>query len=474
MILTRYILREHVAPFLYALFVITFLFLVDFIVRILSSILSKGLGWQVVIEILLLNLAWMLALSIPMAVLVSTLMAFGRFSSDQEITAMKSLGISPLRAMVPVIVVSSLLFAFMVWFNDRVLPQANYRAAALRNDITRKKPTALITPHQLISDFDNYKIWIDSLNRQTGQLRGVRIFREEGAKPLQYTFADTATMEYKNSGRTILIHLRGGENHLIDAKERANYVRIAFKSQTVSMDNIDATLEHRERTYKTDRELPIREMQEIVDASRKRIVELRKEYGEKIFDDMRAMDILMGGDTVRDVPPRLLAKPWLEVNPVGALTSNQVLRQQTDKDYLLARYEQRIDAELKEISQYQVEIHKKFAIPMACLVFVFIGAPLGIMAKRGGAGTGTIYSLVFFVIYWVGMLRGEVLADKLLLSPWLAMWGPNLLIGLIGLFFMWRMVRENYLGMRSPWERMQSLFFLFRRRSKKPEPEAVP
>jgi lipopolysaccharide export system permease protein len=447
-ILTRYILREHIAPFLYALFVITFLFLVDFIVRILSSILSKGLSWQVVLEILMLNLAWMLALSIPMAVLVSTLMAFGRFSSDNEITAMKSMGISPLKAMAPVMVVAFFLMAFMVWFNDQVLPQANFKAAELRNDITRKKPTALITTHQLITDFDNYKIWIDKLNQQTGVLQGIRIFREEGSKPLQYTYADSATMEYKNSGRTILIHLQSGENHLIDAKERENYVKVAFKKQTVAMENIDATLEHRERTYRTDRELPIQEMQAIVVTSKNRITELHKEYSEKIFDDIRAMDILMRGDTVRAIPPRLMAKPWLATQSLGGVIASQVLRHETDKDYLFSRFEQRIDAELKEINQYEVEIHKKFAIPMACLVFVFIGAPLGIMARRGGVGMGTVYSLIFFIIYWVGMLRGEVLADKLLLAPWIAMWGPNILIGLVGAFLVFRMVRENY-GVRS-------------------------
>lgn len=436
---------------------ITFLFLVDFIVRILSSILSKGLGWQVVVEIILLNLAWMLALSIPMAVLVASLMAFGRFSSDNEITAMKSLGISPLRAMAPVALVAVALTVFMIWFNDRILPQANFRAAALRNDITRKKPTALITPRQLISDFDNYKIWIDSLNRETGLLLGLRIFREEGAKPLQYTFADSATMEYKNSGRTILIHLRHGENHLIDAKDRENYARIRFARQTLSLDNIDATLEHRERTYRTDREMPVEEMREIVAASRGRIVDLQKEYGEKIFDDIRAMDILMSGDSVKNIPPRLLAKPWLEANEPGAVTVAQVYRAEKDKGYLFKRYEQREETELKEINQYAVEIHKKFAIPLACLVFVFIGAPLGIMARKGGVGTGTIYSLFFFVVYWVGMIRGEVLADRLMVKPWVAMWSPNIILGLIGTFLVWRMVRENYLGTLSPWQRLKSL-----------------
>ncbi|HAO99624.1 MAG TPA: YjgP/YjgQ family permease, partial [Fibrobacteres bacterium] len=124
MVLTRYILREHIAPFCYALFVITFLFLVDFLIRILSSILSKGLEWRVVLEIILLNLAWMLALSIPMAVLVSALMAFGRLSADNEFTALRALGISPLRALLPVLTVAGILCVGLFWFNDRVLPES--------------------------------------------------------------------------------------------------------------------------------------------------------------------------------------------------------------------------------------------------------------------------------------------------------------------------------------------------------------
>lgn len=101
MILVRYVLKEHIAPFLLALFVITFLFVVDFLVTILDNVLSKGLPISTVLEIFALNIVWMLSLSIPMAVLVACLMAFGRLSGDQEITAMKAAGVSPLRMMRP-------------------------------------------------------------------------------------------------------------------------------------------------------------------------------------------------------------------------------------------------------------------------------------------------------------------------------------------------------------------------------------
>lgn len=444
MILARYILKEHIAPFLYALFVITFLFLVDFLMRILTSILSKGLAWQVVLEILVLNLAWMVALSIPMAVLVATLMAFGRFSSDNEVTAMKALGVSPFKAMAPVLVVAVLLGAGLIYFNDRILPEANWRAAALRTDIGRKKPTALITPRTLIRDFEGYQIWIDRLDQATGEMQGVRIYSTEPGKPLRYTYADSATMEYANAGKSIVIRLKEGENHFLDHKDPTNYVRVRFKGQDVAIDNVDATLERHERSYRTDREMNIDSMLEVVKTSRNRLKSLGVEYQGKIFDEMRALDIILSADSVKTVPPRLLEGKWDAGNPVTTLQLAEVKRQEKDKIYLIERYQRRAENERKEINQFLVEIHKKFSIPVACLVFAFIGAPLGIMARRGGIGTGVIYSLAFYILYWICMLRGEALADRLIIEPWVAMWAPNIIVGVGGAILVMRLLRENY------------------------------
>ena len=461
MILARYILKEHIAPFFYALFVITFLFLIDFLIRILTSILSKGLGWRVVIEIIVLNMAWMLALSIPMAVLVATLMAFGRFSSDNEVTAMKSLGISPLKAMLPVMIVALLMCVGLVYFNNDILPDANFRAAALRNDIGRKKPTALITPRTLIRDFENYLIWIDRLDEATGALGGVRIYNAEPGKPIRYTYADSAAMEYANDGKTIVLHMLSVENHFVDPKEPDNYVRVRFRLQDVAINNVDATLERHQRSYRTDREMRIQDMYGIVKASQDRLKLLGTEYQDKIFDEMHALDIVLAADTVKDVPPRLLQKHWWKGDPLSTLSMAEVVRQERDKMYLVDRYERRVENEEEEISQFMVEIHKKFSIPIACLVFVFIGAPLGIMARRGGIGTGVIYSMAFFLLYWVCMIRGEALADRRTLEPWIAMWGPNILVGLGGVFLVLRMARENYLNNITL---SQKLFRLFKRK----------
>jgi lipopolysaccharide export system permease protein len=473
-ILAKYILKEHIAPFCYAIFVITFLFLVDFLIRILSSILSKGLEWQVVIEIVVLNLAWMLALSVPMAVLVATLMAFGRLSADNEITALRALGLSPLRAMMPVLFVGALLAGGLMWFNDQVLPEANFRAAALRNDISRKKPAALITPRRVIRDFEGYQLWMDRVNPETDMFYGVRIYQPEPNQGIRYTYADSASIRYTPDGANLLVNLHDGENHLVEPRNPDQYLRIRFRSQTAAIHNVDAALNREKRTYRTDREMSVADMWKVVKDNRVALEALRAEFEEEVFRDMKALDAQMLADSA-PVPPRLLKKPWREQVPLTPTLVAEARRAEGEtKKYHLDRFKARSDIAQGEINQYLVEIHKKFSIPFACLVFVLIGAPLGVMARRGGIGTGVLYSLFFFILYWAGMIRGEALSDRLVVPPWVAMWGPNLFVGAIGLWLVWRMAKEKYVSTQTPWQRLAFLFrFLWRRvlrRPAKPRP----
>ncbi len=455
MILAKYILREHVAPFFYSLLVITFLFLIDFLIRILSSILSKGLDWKVVLEIVVLNLAWMLALSIPMAVLVATLMAFGRLSADNETTALRALGISPVRAMLPVLLVAALLAGGLMWFNDRILPEANYRAASLRNDIGRKKPAAFIAPRRVIRDFEGYRLWMDRVDPATDMFYGVRIYQQERGQPVRYTFADSAAMGYSRDGSHLLIRLHHGENHVIEPRDPNQYLRVRFREQTAAIRNVDASLNRQERGYRTDREMSVSAMLKIVDDNRKILASLREEYASRLFEDMRAMDMRFAADSaLPPPPPRLMQGDWADAAGVKAVSISIARRQEADKVALLDRYESRANAARMEINQYLVEVHKKYSIPVAALVFVLVGAPLGIMARRGGLGTGVIYSLAFFILYWAAMIRGEALSDKLEMSPVAAMWGPNLIVGAGGLWLLWRVIRERYSPGLSGWKRL--------------------
>jgi len=493
MILDRHILREHIAPFVYALFVITAIFLVDFVVQIMDSILSKGLDWHVVIELFVLNTAWMLALSVPMSVLVASLMAFGRMSSDREIDAMRSAGMHPVRMMVPSLVCAVLLAGFLVWFNNRVLPEANFRAASLREDISRKRPAVMLEPRTMIQEFDGFRIWIQRVDPGTDSLHDILIHQldRNGGSPTVITARD-GVVKLAPGGSTWKFTLRRGETHTPDRAEPNRYARVRFEELLVDVPNVDSRLHRSEKGYRSDREMPIEAMRERVQAARGRESTQVAESGERLFSDVRFVTNLLeldsasranvgkpSRDTVAPPPPTVATKPaqgglaglaasmaragrkhdrrdkhpgGLRAGLDGMVVGTGTPPPPSGSHDLVALLESRqrearlaleqIKAEHDEADRYLVEIHKKFSIPAACIVFVLVGAPLGIMARSGGVGTGVAYSLAFFILYWAGLIGGESLADRGVIEPAVAMWGPNAILGLLGAWLVSRMGRD--------------------------------
>lgn len=443
MILVRYVLKEHIAPFMAALFVITFLFVVDFLVNILDSVLSKGLPMGTVLEIFILNLAWMLSLSIPMAVLVACLMAFGRLSGDQEITAMKAAGVAPLSLMRPVLLVATLLSLLLIFFNNWILPEANHRSVELMSAVSRKQPHAFIDAGTLITQFPDVQIWINHIDPASGMLYGVQVFELQSKGSPRIVYADSASMEYIDNGATLMFRLWSGENHILDADSPGKYFRIRFSSQDFAMKNVDDRLKRRDRNYRSDREMPIEMMLEVVKVARETQKTQFSEYHKSLFAQMKELNVALLSDSIvpKDVP--LQAKED-SVRFERALQRMKV--QERSQLRVVERAYKRIDGEKKREAQYLVEIHKKISTSVACLIFVLIGAPLGIMARRGGIGTGIIYSLAFFVIYWVSLMGGENFADRLMVSPALAMWFPNILIGIFGIILTTQMTLDRYSG----------------------------
>ena len=443
MILVRYVLKELIGPFLASLFGITFLFVVDFLVKILDNVLSKGLPASTVLEIFVLNLAWMLSLSIPMAVLVASLMTFGRMSGDQEITAVKAAGVSPLSLMRPVLIVAMLLSVLMVVFNNWVLPEANHRSVELMNAVSRKKPHVFIDAGRLITQFPGVQLWVNRIDPVSGTLYGIQIFEMEKKGAPRIVYADSASMDYVDNGATLMLRLRSGETHLVDPDDDDNYFRIRFFSQDFAMQNVDDRLERRSRSYRSDREMPVEMMWDVVTDARKNYDSAAVQAKSRRLPTLLRIREFVDGDSI--LPADANGVPMNDsLQFVQSLRKIRV--QETSALRATERAWGRMESELKRAAQYMVEIHKKFSTAFACFVFVLIGAPLGIMARKGGIGTGILYSLAFFVIYWICLIGGENLADRLVVSPELAMWVSNVIIGVFGILLTWVMVRDRFSG----------------------------
>jgi len=429
-ILTRYILREHIAPFFFAFFTITFLLVIDFVPRIIDRVIDKDIDVMVVLELVGLNLAWMLALSIPMSVLVATLMAFGRLGSDFEITAIKASGINLLHVLLPLMVAAAFVTWGMIEFHDRVLPDLNKKARTLLGDIQAMRPTLVFESGVFISDIPGYLVLIDRIDHATSYVEGVRISETKDPDHPRLIIARDGYLEMTDGGRNMRFRLNNGELHTLDLQNPDNYRKLDFKNQVINVSGTASELVRTDSEYRTDREMNIEEMTSHVDRAvssaeplRERINEYFQTKFTYLFSDTFAFNLKDSVDDRR---------------ALGLV--------QSDASVLVRHVErnrQQISAQKRVMDKYNIEIQKKYSIPAASLAFVLIGAPLGIMTRRGGMGMAIAIAIALFMVYWAFLIGGEDMADRGIISPFVAMWSANILIGCLGLYLNYIVVTEK-------------------------------
>lgn len=427
-IISKYILKEHLGPFLFGLGTITFIFMLNIVFRDIGRLFGKGLPALVIIEFFIFNLAWVVALAVPMAVLISTLMAFGRLSGDNEIAMLKASGVNLYRLITPLLVIATLLALLMAKFNDSVLPHFNFKVRQLYSDISRKKPTIALEPHVFYEDIANYSILIHDLDEKTNRMENVIINDNSDKKFKRTIIAEYGDLNFSEEQEMMILTLFNGELHEVEKDNFQGYRRLQFKRQVFSIPVPNMTLKRSENQHRGDREKTAAMMWE--DINRQKEVILQREVQIKQITE----------PFLAELYPQFYKQDSTVQNPVQYF-SNSSLRPK----YMV----QRLESEIKILKQYQkaisrlrVEIEKKYSIPVACIVFVLVGAPLGVMARQGGIGVGGGMSLTFFLVYWTFLIGGEQLADRGLVNPIIAMWIPNVLVGAAGVYLVIHTVKE--------------------------------
>ncbi len=435
--LWAHILRAHAGPFFFSLGTLMFLFLLQFLMKFVDQLVGKGLSAWVITELIALNLAWMLVLAVPMSVLVATLMAFGDMSSKNEITAMKATGMSLYRMLAPVFFAGLAVGGGLVYFNNDVLPDANHQLKMLTVDIRRKKPTLTLVNGVFSQDIPGYSILVRKTVPNTNDIEGVTLYDYTNPTTNVTITARRGTISFSPDFRKLILDLDDGEIHELDLQNAQSYRRIRFEKHRIAMDveGFDFSRSSENAFSRGDRELSASAMIEIADT-----LKHQKEMLQKEFNTVMANDVGLRLRGLLDSASLAPLRPGLV--PQGP-TSPLAVAQQTDAN--VATYLFRLENMERQIDQYLVEIHKKYSIPTACLVFVLVGVPLGIMLRRGGFGIAATLSLGFFVLYWACLIGGEKLADRDIVQPAVGMWIANVLIGLFGVLLCIRIGRETIL-----------------------------
>lgn len=449
-ILTRYLLRTHIGPFLFALSVLTGLLLINTVARRFEDMAGKGLPASVMAEVFVLSIPYTLALTLPMAVLVAVLYTFSTLTADNEVTALKASGVNLVRFLAPLLLAAIAVAGGTLWFNDGPLPAANHRLAGLLVDIASKSPT-LEFEEQVINEIRagglgaRYFLQAAQIDSKTNELRDVVIYDLSERGRGRTIYADSGQMAFNRERTDLFLTLHDGWVYEVEAANPKAFRRLFFDRQLVRLEGVGDQLDRNgERGYRTDREMSIAMLAAEVRQRQNELDEVRADARKQALEAVR--QALKGPEERPGDGPRATAAAV----PTAAASGPDHMTRRTANG--LRTLEGRAEQIRQQISRYEVELHKKYSIPFASIVFVLIGAPLAIRFPRGGIGMVIAASLTIFTIYYMGLIGGEKLADEGLLDPFWAMWAPNVIFLGLGLWGMARIGREMSTTRGGGWD----------------------
>ncbi len=403
-----------------------------------DKLIGKGLSSWVIIQLVSYNLAWMLILVIPMSVLISTLMAFGSLAQNNEIAVLKASGMSLYKMLIPPIIGSIIIAVLLMLFNNYVYPDANHAARILRDDIARKKPTLSLVPGVFSQEIPGKSILARMIDRKTNELSDLTIYDKSDPKNINVVTAKRGELYFSKNQANLVLDLYDGEIHTSNNYDYKTYRKLIFERHKIVMnaDMFSFNPTDGKDLHRGDRELSASAMVEIVDSLK--IISLRYQ-SEK--DKKLTSYFLHKPTQSRETSYRKsLHYIYLRVGD-KIKTARGSIRSSNS----------RLRSNSKRINKYLVEINKKYSIPIACILFILVGAPLGTMTRKGGFGVAAGISLTFFLMYWAFLIGGEKLADRGLLSAFWGMWSANVVLLILG----------SYLTIKSAKERVTINFDFF-------------
>jgi lipopolysaccharide export system permease protein len=487
-IINKYILKEHIGPFVFALTALTSLMILQYVARKFGDLVGKGLSWQVIADFFVLSIPFTVAMTFPMAVLVAVLYAFSRFGAENEITALKASGVSTRAMLTPVLLASTVLALGMIWFNDQVLPRSNHKLATLQVDIFKTKPTFALR-EGVINTIKEQLFYLRAgrIDEESGTMHDVAIDDLGDPSRRRTLLADSGTLYLAPNKHDLNMTLYDGMMLSIPTDNPGQLSRLYYKVNRMKVPDVFKEFEqtNADDASKSDREMGVCEMQDALIRAHNNVQSRELAWADAAWTARRKSGIVEPHPPMRQLDSarglghyycvatgkldawitrlrsasavKTAAAATLNVadqagppgagNATSAPTpppSPQAANPEATEaaahaevmrgDYVMAR---------KQENRWLIEIHKKFSLATACIVLALVGGPLAIRFPRGGVGLVIGVSFVIFAIYYVCLIAGESLANRVILQPWVAMWGANAIFLVIGLTLYLRMGAET-------------------------------
>jgi lipopolysaccharide export system permease protein len=454
------IIKAFVGPFVATFFITLLVLVMQFFWLWIDDFVGKGLSTGVILEFTWYQTAALVPLALPLAVLLSSLMTFGNLGESFELVAIKSAGISLLRFMRPIFFISLLLSFLAFLFANYVMPVAVLKSKTLLGDIYIKKPAFELKEGVFYNKIEGFAIKIGSKENDS-ILHNVIIYEKGDVLQDNFIVARSAIMRITNNRRYLEMKLQDGWRYQERGdRNNSDFIRMGFKDYTKQFDLSSLQLNRSADSLgQTNQQMRnMKQLEYAIDSLKKDVARLQvktRSEQEPFFPFIGYIDSgWKRPDTMKlsTVKKFELLIPDSARNAVIEKSYSQAGSAKATNDVIYSEWL----TKKKDLRLHQIEWHRKIALSLACLVLFLIGAPLGSIIRKGGLGSPLIFAIVFFMIFYFLSNTGQKFAKEGAMSPFLGMWLSTIVLIPIGIFLIYKALKDSQLLNKEFYFRLRS------------------
>ena len=432
-IINRYLCKNFLGPFVLTFFVALFVLLMQFVWKWVDELVGKGLEISVMLKLMFYAAISLSSMAFPLAVMLASLMTFGNMGERYEIVALKSAGISTRRMMTPLALLTVVISCISFLFSDQIIPHATLKLRMLLYDIQEQKPALNIEEGVFYDGFDNYSILVGKKMPDGETIKDILIYdhsRRQGNTSV--TYAESGTMKITEDKHYLLFTLNNGsfwdESSSVGRRPHRTQLplmRATFDKQyrrfdmsDFSLSQVDANLFESHSSTLTSRQL-----KEKIDTMKVQIREVEDNTVNMFFNNLYFFNSYSRGNEGFD--SQTVSKK-LDVASLPSELRSRVLSNAENASrssiYSMQFNYDEATYRTSNLWTFQIELMQKYRLAVACLLFFFIGAPLGSIIRKGGIAVPLVLTVFFFVIYFALSMIGEKIAKGNVMPVWFGTW----------------------------------------------------
>lgn len=456
------IIRAFIGPFIATFFITLLVLIMQFFWLYIDDFVGKGLDTGIIFEFLLYLTATLVPLALPLAILLSSLMTFGNLGESFELVAIKSSGISLLRFMRPLFIVSLLLSGVAFLFSNYVIPVANLKQRTLLADIVYAKPAFDLKEGVFYDKINGFAIKIGK-KESDSIIKDVIIYEQGNQLQDNFIIAESGVMSVTPNRRFLEFNLKNGwryqERGQVYEKSDAEYIRISFKEFKKQFDLSQLGFNNRTAdsvNRNNEKMLSMRQLEKAIDSLTKESNQSADQARTNVFRSLRFVNYLDSLHPDKAAASGTVPLKFDTLLPDSARNNVNENTKNLARSLAINLEANRSNDAFKqrEIRKHKIEWHRKIVLSIACLVLFMIGAPLGSIIRKGGLGTPLIFAIVFFMVFYFSTTTGEKFAKENSLTPFTGMWLATFILLPIGIFLTYKAMRDSQLFNKEFYSRL--------------------